>query len=169
MRNGNKSREVDITYTFKHPRALVFSAWTNAAYLREWFAPHGCSINVRKLEIKEGGSFHYCISNPAFGDCWCTGIYKEVRVPERIVYTLINADENGNRIDPSSIGMDPEWPGETLVTVTFSENDGITTVRLQQTVAESIAKRTGAHPSWIQMLERLESVIVHFKSNSVTL
>lgn len=163
MQNGNKTSEVDITYTFKHPRTLVFSAWTNADYLSQWFAPHGCSLRIRKLEVRKGGSFHYCISNPAFGDCWCIGVYQEIKAPEKIVYTLINADENGNRVDPTSIGMDPEWPGETLVTITFSESDGITTVRLRQTVSEVIAKRTGAHPSWIQMLERLETVISQIK------
>lgn len=28
---------------------------------------------------------------------------------------MVNADENGNPVDPASIGMEPEWPGETLV------------------------------------------------------
>ena len=51
--------------------------------------------------------------------------------------------------------MDPEWPRETVVTVTFAERDGRTTVTLHQTVSEALAKRTGAHPSWIQMMGRL--------------
>jgi hypothetical protein len=48
-----------------------------------------------------------------------------------------------------------EWPRETIVTVTFVELGGKTKLTLHQTVLESIAKRTGAHPSWIEMLDRL--------------
>jgi len=36
---------------------------------------------------------------------------------------------------------------------------GKTLLTLQQTVSESLAKRTGAHPSWIQMLDRLAEVL----------
>ena len=157
VRENNK--QVEISYTFNAPRSLVFKAWINKKNLEKWYAPTGCTFQFKKLEIKTGGHFHYCIRHPQFGDCWCIGEYKEIKEPEKIVYTLINADENGNPIDPLSIGMDPEWPGETLVSVTFSEQDGKTILTLQQTVAEHIAKKTGAHPSWIRMLENLESVL----------
>lgn len=159
--NNGKDKEVDISYTFNHPREKVFNAWINPQYLQEWFAPHGCTIRYNTLEIKEGGKFHSCISNPDFGDCWCIGIYHEITAPEKIVYTIINADAYGNAVNPASVDMDPEWPGETLVTVTFVENNGITTIHVKQTVSETLARKTGAYPSWIQMLERLQSLIAN--------
>lgn len=154
--SNTKEKEVDITYTLNFPRKEVFAAWIDAAALQAWFAPHGCTIKYKKLEIKEGGTFLSCVSNPQFGDCWCAGEYKTILIPEKIVFTMINTDEHGNPIDPASIGMDAAWPGETLVTITFTEVNGKTTIRLKQTVSEVLAKKTGAHPSWIQMLERLE-------------
>ena len=39
--------------------------------------------------------------------------------------------------------------------VTFTERAGRTIVTLEQDVSERLAKRTGAHPSWLQMLDRL--------------
>jgi uncharacterized protein YndB with AHSA1/START domain len=159
MKEENKTREVEITYTFNAPRSDVFNAWTNQADLEQWFAPHGCVIKYKKFEFKVGGTFHSRISNPQYGDCWCIGEYKEIAAPAKIVYTLLNADENGNPIDPKSIGIDPEWPGETLVSITFSENEGKTTIILKQNAPETIAKKTGAYPSWIQMLERLDQTI----------
>jgi hypothetical protein len=57
--------------------------------------------------------------------------------------------------------MDPDWPAETVLTVTFAELAGKTRLTLQQTVLESLAKRTGAHPSWIQMLDRLAEDLAH--------
>lgn len=159
MQKENKNNKVEIVYTFNAPCDIVFKAWTNQASLEQWFAPNGCTIKYKLLEIKVGGKFHSCISNPQFGDCWCIGEYKEIISPSKIVYTMINADENGNPIDPASIGMDPEWPGETLVSITFSESNGKTTIILKQDVSEAVAKKTGAHPSWIQMLKRCEQII----------
>lgn len=76
-------------------------------------------------------------------------------MPERIVYTLAIADATGRPVAPADAGMDPEWPQETVVTVTFEDLEGKTRLTLHQTVGEALAKRTGAHPSWIQMLDRL--------------
>jgi len=75
------------------------------------------------------------------------------------VFTLINADEHGNPIIPTEIGMDPDWPGETLVTVTLTEENGKTRLRLRQTVSQELAKRTGAHPSWLQMLNKMKTML----------
>ncbi len=159
MQKENKTKEVEISYTFNAPRDVVFNAWTNKAALEQWFAPNGCTIHYKLLEIKIGGKFHSCISNPEFGDCWCIGEYKKIVYPSEIVYTMINADENGKPVTPASIGMDSEWPGETVVSITFSESNGKTTIILRQNAPEAVAKKTGAYPSWIQMLQHCERII----------
>jgi uncharacterized protein YndB with AHSA1/START domain len=138
---------------------LVFNAWTNRQYLERWFATDGCTIRYKKLDVSVGGTFHSCISDPVFGDCWCIGVYKEIIKNKKIVYSAIIADEKGKPTQPASIGMDPEWPMETWVTITFRELNGITEVTLRQTVSEIVAKRTGAHPSWIKMFVRLENLL----------
>lgn len=159
MENQTKSNEVYIEETFNAGIEKVFNAWTNPDLLIKWFAPNGCTISFKKLEVKTGGQFHSCISNPQFGDCWCVGEYKEVMPYSKIVFTMINADEKGNPINPADIGMDPEWPGETLVTVTFTEENEKTRLQLRQTVSQELAKKTGAYPSWLQMLDNMKDVI----------
>ena len=72
---------------------------------------------------------------------------------------MINADENGNRINPVDIGMDSDWPGETLVTVTLTEKNGKTKLQLRQTVSQELAKKTGAFPSWLQMLNNMQTLL----------
>jgi len=148
-------RDLVITRVFDAPRDLVFKAWTDPEQLKRWYAPRGCEIHFAKLDIRPGGTFHSCIRNPKFHDCWCVGVYREIVVPERIVYDMAVADENGNRVEPADVGMDPDWPKETVVTVTFAAQGDKTKVTLHQTAPESVAKRTGAHPSWIEMLDRL--------------
>jgi uncharacterized protein YndB with AHSA1/START domain len=75
------------------------------------------------------------------------------------VFTLVNADAEGNPIDPVTVGFDPEWPAKTLVTVIFTEENGKTRMQMHQTVSEETAKRTGAHPSWLQMFHNLQAIV----------
>lgn len=151
--------EVFIEETFNASIERVFEAWTNPERLMKWYAPEGCTIRFKKIEIETGGRFHSCVSNPQFGDCWCIGEYKEIIPNSKIVFTMINADENGNPINPTEIGMDPDWPGETLVTVTLTEENGKTKLQLRQTVSEELAKKTGAYPSWLQMLRNMQTIL----------
>jgi uncharacterized protein YndB with AHSA1/START domain len=156
---GNFNQEVFIEQTFNASVEKVFKAWTDPEKLMQWYAPDGCTIYFKKIKVEVGEQFHSCISNPEYGDCWCIGVYKEIVENAKIVFTLINADENGKPINPTDIGMSPDWPGETLVTVTLTEEDGKTKLQLRQTVSQAVAQKTGAYPSWLQMLNRMEVVL----------
>lgn len=152
-------REVLISRILDAPRKLVFKAWTDPEQLVKWYAPKGCSIKFTRLEARQGGTFLSCIRIPDGKDCWCTGEYMEVSEPERLVFTMAVADEAGNRMDATDAGMDPDWPAETKVTVTFEDLEGKTKLTLYQTVSESLAIKTGAHPSWISMLDLLDELL----------
>ena len=152
-------RTVVISRVFDAPRELVFEAWTKPEYLLRWFAPHGCSFHIERIDVRPGGGFHSCIRDGAF-ECWCVGVYEEIVRPERLVYTLAIADRDGNKVAPAAVGHDARWPPETLLDVTFEDLDGKTRLTLRQNVLESLAKQTGAYPSWLEMLERLEELLI---------
>jgi uncharacterized protein YndB with AHSA1/START domain len=152
-----KAEQVTIERLFEAPRELLFKAWTDEQHLSRWYAPAGCEITFRKLEIRPGGEFHSCIKTPNGHYCWCRGTYSEIKTPERIVYSMLIADEAGKLLSPDEAGMDPDWPRETIVTVTFEEIGPRTTkLTLHQSVNLELAKRTGAYPSWLSMFDRLE-------------
>lgn len=160
MRNADSHKPavtplVRIQEAFDAPREQLFEAWTRKDILEEWFAPDGCTLHIAALDVREGGRYHWCVRNPSFGDCWTIGSYLEVVPPERLVFTATIADANGVPRTPESQGHDSDWPRETTIRVTFSEHDGQTLVTLEQNVSEPLAKRTGAYPSWLQMLNRL--------------
>lgn len=148
-----------IERTFDFPRTAVYDAWTERDILSRWFAPTGCSLRIERLDVREGGGFHMCIRNPIVGDCWTVGTYVELTRPDRIVFTFAVADAAGNRASSVSQGHDAQWPEETVVTVTFTERNGQTMVRLEQSVSEALAKKTGAYPSWLDMLDRLKQEV----------
>lgn len=159
MEIGINNNEVFIEETFNASIEKVFQAWTDPEKLMKWYAPDGCTIRFKELNIKNGGTFHSCISNPQFGDCWCIGEYREIVPNSKLVFTMINSDENGNQINPVDIGMDSDWPGETLVTVTLTEENGKTKLQLRQTVSQELAQKTGAYPSWLQMLNNMQTLL----------
>ena len=152
-------RAVVISRVFDAPRDLVFEAWTKPEYLLRWFAPHGCTFHIERIDVRPGGGFHSCIRDASF-ECWCVGAYLEIVRPERLVYTLAIADRDGNKVAPASVGHDSRWPPETLLTVTFEDLAGKTKLTLRQDVSESLAKETGAYPSWLEMLERLDQLLL---------
>lgn len=158
-KNGTVKDQIRITRIFDAPRELVFKAWTDPEQLLKWYAPTGCIITFPQIDVKEGGTFLSCIVTPDGKECWCKGTYREVVYPERIVHTMGVSDEDGNLISAEQAGMDPDWPEETTLTITFEELDGKTRLTLHQTVSETLAKRTGAYPSWLIMFDRLDALL----------
>lgn len=147
--------EVCISREFDAPRELVFEAWTDAESLGNWFAPRVCEVEFRRFDFREGGGFHSCIRTPGGDKCWCQGEYRRIVAGELIEFTMAVSNERMEKIRAVDAGMDPDWPQETVVTVTFEEVAGGTRITLRQTVDEDLAKRTGAHPSWLEMFDRL--------------
>jgi uncharacterized protein YndB with AHSA1/START domain len=148
-------REVAITRAFDAPREAVFRAWTDPEQLAHWFAPRGCTVEFRTLDLREGGAFHFCMRSPNGLACCCKGVYRELIAPERIVFTMTVTDERGAAVDPTEAGMDPQWPRETTVTAKLAEAGGKTRLALHQTVEASIAERSGATACWQEMFDRL--------------
>jgi uncharacterized protein YndB with AHSA1/START domain len=152
---GAESRLVSISRTFDAPRELVFRMWARPDLLKRWYAPRRCELEILRFEFRRGGEFRYRIVEPDGSGCLCSGVFTEIVPSERIVYRLFFSDEQGNFVSAKSAGADADWPDETVVTVTFAEDGQRTTMRLHQTVPESVARRTGAYPSWLEMIERL--------------
>lgn len=150
-----QDRQVEITRHFSAPRERVFDAWSDPQQLALWYAPRRCTVSFQQLDFRPGGEFHSCIRSPEGHQCWCKGVYRTIIEPELIEFTMAVANEQGELVNPVDVGMDPDWPRETVVSVSFADHQGGTQLTLRQTVAESLAKRTGAHPSWLEMLDRL--------------
>jgi glutathione S-transferase len=124
------------------PRELVFRLWSKAEFLARWFAPHSTSLDILAFDFRVGGELRTIIRAADGSTCEAVATYLEIVPSARIVYRICaRAKEQG--LDDST------------VTVTFDEHDAGTLLTLRQTVPEALAKRTGAYPSWLQMLDKL--------------
>lgn len=153
--------ELQITHLFDAPRELVFEAWANPEILKSWYAPEGCTIEFKILDVKKGGQFHSVIRDPVHGDCWIKGIYQEVIPSEKLVFSMVLSNQNGDVVTANEAGKSEEWPQAIITTVTFASIGSQTKLTLYQTVDEAEAKKTGAYQSWFSMFGKLSSVLKH--------
>jgi uncharacterized protein YndB with AHSA1/START domain len=121
-------REFIITRVFNAPRDLVWKAYTEAERLMQWWGPKGVTMRVAKLDLRPGGSFHYCYQMPNGNEMWGVFVYREIVAPERLVFTNSFSDAEGNIVRAP---FSADWPLEILNTLTFIEHGGQTTLTMR--------------------------------------
>jgi uncharacterized protein YndB with AHSA1/START domain len=94
-------------------------------------------------------------------EVWGRGIFREIVVPERIVYVDSFADAQGNAVSPEHYGMSAGHPAESLVTVTFSDRNGKTEVTLRNAIPVTVKERQETEKGWTEMLDRLAEALAH--------
>ena len=152
-------QELVITRVIDAPRELVFKAWTEPERVMRWWGPKGFKMPFCKIDLRPGGALHYCMRSPEGRDCWGKGIYREIVEPERIVVTDFFSDEEGNLVQPSQYGMSPDWPAESLITVTLAERGGKTELTLQHSVPESVPEFADCRQGWSESFDRLADYV----------
>ncbi|HEX7828207.1 MAG TPA: SRPBCC domain-containing protein [Thermoanaerobaculia bacterium] len=157
-----------ITRTFDAPRDLVFEVFTQPEHLQQWFAPKGFTVPHCTVDLRVGGTFHYCMRSPEGNDYWARGIFQEVAPPARIVYADSFADAEGNAVSPSFYGMTESHPAETLVHISFDARGDATIVTLRHELPESVVERGSTQQGWLEMFERVEAVLLHARAERIT-
>src|SRR5688572_24369066 len=119
-------REVTITRVYDAPARLLFEAYSKPEHIKQWFGPKGWPVTLCEMDFRVGGKFRFAMTGPSgrqntpFG-----GEYLEIVPNKKIVY------DNG---------FETKGAGRMVVTVTFDEKAGKTTLTIH-TVFESIAMR----------------------------
>jgi uncharacterized protein YndB with AHSA1/START domain len=146
-----------ITRDFDAPRALVWKAWTSPEHFRRWWGPKDFTAPVADFDLRVGGRYFWCMRSPEGKDFYTTGVFREIVPPERLVYTDSFADEKGNAVPAADYGIEDDFPMETLVTVTFAEKDGRTTMTLRHAGLPlgTMKEMTGA--GWNESFDKLAS------------
>jgi uncharacterized protein YndB with AHSA1/START domain len=151
--------DVLITRLFDAPRKLVFKAWTVPEHVALWWGPHGFTNPVCELDLRTGGAIRIHMRAPNGTVYPMTGVYQEIREPERLVFTSAALDESGHSLF------------EIMNTVTFAEQGGKTKLTLHARVVKNTAKAApylvGAEAGWTQSLQRLAEYVDTVARNSI--
>jgi uncharacterized protein YndB with AHSA1/START domain len=117
-----------ISRTFDAPRHQVWNAWTDRDELMKWFGPKGFTMTRADLDLRVGGTFHYCLRGPDGKEMWGKWTFRELDAPRRIVLVNSFSDAAGNI---TRHPLAPSWPREMLSTTTFAEHEGKTTITIR--------------------------------------
>lgn len=144
-------RDLVLTRLIDAPRAALFRAWTEPALLKQWFAPLPYTTPVAELDVRPGGSSRIVMRGPDGVDIPCGGVYLEIVLNERIVFT----DAYTTAWEPS------EKPFFTGI-VTFADEGGRTryTARARHwTVADrENHEKMGFHEGWGKCADQLAAL-----------
>jgi uncharacterized protein YndB with AHSA1/START domain len=133
--------------TFDAPVEAVFDAWTNPEVLRRWWiADSSWHTPVADVDLRVGGRYRLSMEDPAAHTLHTVcGEYREVRRPERLVYSWA-WEEDGGRLGHAS-----------TVTVEFIGDGDSTTVVLVHSDLASPESRENHRNGWEGCLASLHA------------
>lgn len=139
--------------TFDAPVEEVFDAWTNPEVLRRWWrADPAWSTPVAEVDLRVGGSYRISMLDADGANRHTVaGQYREVRRPERLVYSWQWEQEDGTRGHAS------------VVSVAFQAEGERTKVVLVHSDLESAASSERHTYGWNGVLDQLQG---HLSENA---
>ena len=121
----------------------MFEVWTDPRHSKLVWPKDYPAVQM-KTDIRPGGVWRACLKSTGSGpDLWVGGVYREIAAPERLVFTFA-WEEEGER------GL------ETVVTLTFTTENGKTRMTLRQAPFQSTEQRDGHSYGWNSSFDRLE-------------
>jgi uncharacterized protein YndB with AHSA1/START domain len=152
-----------ITRVFNAPRKRLWQAWTDAEQVKHWWGPKVFTTPHCTIDLRLGGHLLMCMRSDSGPDIWkkglwSTGVYEEIKPPEKIVYSDSFSDEYGNVVPGAYYGMEG-FPDQMEVTVTFEEViSGRTKMTLQHAGLPS-GMINNCRRGWSESFDKLEVVL----------
>lgn len=114
-------REVEVVRSFKAPRALVYRAYSEPELLKRWMTGYpGWTMPVCEMDVRVGGAYRWrWRSDDGATEFGFFGVFREVEPGVRTVHV--------ESYDPGNTGHGESY-GEAIITTTFIEEGGVTTV-----------------------------------------
>jgi uncharacterized protein YndB with AHSA1/START domain len=106
---------------------------------------------VPQLDVRVGGALRIVMHGPDGNDYPMKGVFREVVAPERLVFSNIAIDNNGNHL----------LEGETIVTLT--EQGGKTTMMMKSHAVGLVPiapqMLAGMEAGWTQSIDKLAELV----------
>lgn len=150
---GAPNAALRLTRLFHVPRERLFTAWTDPEALKRWFSPSGdYSTPSAAVDLRVGGRYHIEMKAADGSLYTATGLYREVRPPERLVFTW--AWEGKRSGGP---GLTEFY--DTLVTLEFRAVPDGTELRLLHERFPTTEERDRHRTGWTGCLDHLARLL----------
>ncbi len=144
-------RTVTFTRVLDAPRELVWRAWTDPAHLAQWFGPRGFTSSVPELDARVGGALRIVMHGPDGNHYPMKGVFRTVIAPERLVFSNIAIDNDGNHLLESETTVVLEALGAKTRLTLHSYAKGLVAIAPQMLA--------GMEAGWSQSLDKLGEVV----------
>jgi uncharacterized protein YndB with AHSA1/START domain len=134
---------VRIVRRLPAPPNEVFDAWLDVESLTQWMCAGTSRVTAAEVDSRVGGRFRIVMSDER-GEVEHTGEYRELRRPERLVFTWI-----------SKVTLDRE----TLVTITLRPVGEETELTLMHERLPDAEARTKHRRGWTSIVEKLGATL----------
>ncbi|MBI3714745.1 MAG: SRPBCC domain-containing protein [Betaproteobacteria bacterium] len=145
------TREIATTRIYDAPRERVFSLWTDAAHLAQWWGPNGFTLTTQKMDLRVGGEWIFVMHGPDGTNYPNHIVYNEITAPERLVFS------HGENLNSA--------PGLFhMITANFTAQGDKTHLSMQmlfrsKAERDAVAEKYGAVEGMQQTLGRLGSYL----------
>ena len=155
---------ITVTRLFNAPVELVWKIWTDPELVKRWWGPDMFICPSAKIDFRVGGTSIVCMRSPKVfdggKDMYSIWSYKEISPLQRIEFIQNLADEAGNKMNPSSLGMPPDFPEDIRTVVLFKDlGDGKT----EMTVTEYADMGQMAKFAQLGLEQSMDKMVAIFK------
>lgn len=114
--------EVRVTRDFAAPRKLVWEAHTQPKLVKRWMlGPPGWSMPVCDMDVRPGGKYAWRWQSDENGaEFGFFGEFTAVDAPGKLAHSQY--------YDPGNMPVDMDTAKPAIITTTFTEEDGVTTL-----------------------------------------
>ena len=158
---SNATERMRITRVFDAPRALVWKAWTDPNYAKQWWGPKGFTTPFCTMDFRVGGKFLLCMRAPDGQEFWNGGEYHEIVLHEKIVSSMYFSDSEGNKVEAAHYGIEHEALEDVHDVVTFEDfGNGQTKLTLIGNETMENAIKSGQVEGWHQILDKFAATVM---------
>jgi uncharacterized protein YndB with AHSA1/START domain len=126
----------------------AFRAWTSAEHIQQWMRPEpGMVVPLASMDLRVGGKFRIQMKMPDGEFFTAVGEFREVKAPERLVYTW-DWEKDGSGAEFGEVEGKP-----SLVTVEFLKRGERTELVLTHSRFATVESRDSHARGWGKILE----------------
>ena len=140
--------------TLNAPQERAFNAWTSAEHIQQWMQPEpGMVVPMASMDLRVGGKFRIQMKTVDGEFFTAVGVFKEVKAPERLVYTW-DWEKDGSGAEFGEAEGNP-----SLITVEFLKRGERTEMVLTHSRFATVESRDNHARGWDKLLESFATFV----------